>query len=174
MGRTAIIPLERIERTIVFVRGHRVMLSPDLATLYGVQAKALIQAVKRNAARFPRDFMFQLTRVEYRNLKSQIVTLGRSPRATPYAFTEHGVAMLSSVLHSRRAIAVNIEIVRVFVRLRKLLTTHADLARRLDELEHKYDGQFAAVFEAIRAIMDDSGEESNNPKIGYETESKGR
>jgi len=100
----SMVPIERIERGIVVLRGHRVMLSPDLAELYGVEPRALVQAVKRNRKRFPADFMFQLTRAEFNAVKSQIVTLGRSPRATPYAFTEHGVAMLSAVLNSNRAV----------------------------------------------------------------------
>jgi hypothetical protein len=131
------------------------MLSHDLAQLYGVSVKMLNQAVKRNTERFPNDFMFQLTRQEVANLKSHIVTLEslRTPRATPYAFTEQGVAMLSSVLRSPRAVKVNIEIMRAFVRLRRLLATHVDLARKLEELERKYDSQFKVVFEAIRQLI---------------------
>jgi len=122
--------------------------------------------------RFPRDFMFQLSPVEFAILKSQIVisSWGGARRARPYAFTEQGVAMLSSVLRSKRAIAVNIEIMRTFVRLRQLMATHADLARRFDELERKYDGQFAVVFDAIRALMADPSD-APKPKIGYQTES---
>jgi hypothetical protein len=152
---TSIIPLTRIEQRIFLLRGQRVMLSPHLAELYGVAPKVLIQAVKRNAERFPSDFMFQLTQQELRNLKSQIVTSswGGVRRATPYAFTEQGVAMLSSVLRSRRAIRVNVEIMRAFVRLRQLLASHADLAAKLEELEKKYDAQFRIVFDAIRELM---------------------
>lgn len=153
--RTGVVPVERIESRIFLLWGHKVMLSSDLATLYGVQARALIQAVKRNRDRFPPDFMFQLTAGEFANLKSQIVTSswGGVRRATPYAFTEQGVAILSSVLRSRRAVLVNIEIMRAFVRLRQMLASHADLARKLDALEKKYDAQFKVVFDAICELM---------------------
>jgi ORF6N domain len=172
----AIVPPERIERGIVLIRGHRVMLDAGLAALYGVATRVLVQAVKRNLARFPIDFMFQLTAAEFSALKSQIVTSkGRGGRRSrPYAFTEQGVAMLSSVLHSPRAIAVNVEIMRAFVRLRGMLAAHADVARRLDELEKKYDGQFAMVFDAIRAMMQDEADEPARPRIGYETEKNGK
>ena len=146
---------ERVERRILAIRGQKVMLSTDLAELYEVAPKVLVQAVKRNRERFPADFMFQLTRSEFANLKSQIVTSswGGARRATPYAFTEQGVAMLSSVLRSPRAVQVNIAIMRAFVKLRELLATHRDLAKRLDELESKYDDQFKIVFDAIRELM---------------------
>jgi hypothetical protein len=126
-----------------------------LAELYQVEPRVLVQAVKRNIARFPEDFMFQLTEEEFSNLKSQIVisSWGGLRRARPYAFTEQGVAMLSSVLRSKRAIQVNIEIMRAFVRLRRMLASHADLARKLEALEKKYDAQFRVVFEAIRELM---------------------
>jgi hypothetical protein len=131
-----------------------VLLDSDLAELYGVETRVLNQAVARNRARFPEDFMFQLSPEEFGDLKSQFVTSSWGGRRTaPYAFTEQGVAMLSSVLHSKRAIAVNIEIMRAFVRLRELLSGHAELARRLDELEKKYDAQFRVVFDAIRQLM---------------------
>jgi len=146
-----------IEQRIHTLRGQRVMLSTDLAVLYEVQAKVLSQAVKRNIERFPADFMFQLSEVEFRGLRSQIVTSNRGRgghRYRPYAFTEQGVAMLSSVLRSRRAIQVNVEIMRAFVRLRQMLISHADLARKLDKLEKKYDSQFRVVFEAIRRLME--------------------
>jgi hypothetical protein len=154
-SRTLIIPAERVERAIYFFRGQKVMLSTDLAALYGVEVRVLVQAVKRNFERFPKDFMFQLTRTEFANLKSQFVisSWGGLRRAAPYAFTEQGVAMLSSVLHSGRAVQVNIEIMRAFVRLRRMLASHADLARRLDALEQRYDAQFKAVFDAIRELM---------------------
>jgi len=154
MGK-ALVLQGRIESSILLIRGHKVMLSPDLAALYAVEPRALVQAVKRNIERFPRDFMFQLTRAEFAGLKSQSVTSswGGARRATPYAFTEQGVAMLSSVLRSPRAVRVNIEIMRAFVRLRQMLATHSDLARRLDELENKYDTQFRVVFDAIRELM---------------------
>ena len=149
------IPAESIDRKILLLRGEKVILSFDLAELYGVPPKVLVQAVKRNSDRFPRDFMFQLNLQEVRNLKSQIVTSswGGPRRATPYAFTEEGVAMLSSVLRSRRAVQVNIEIMRAFVRLRRLLASHKDLARKLEDLEKKYDAQFKVVFDAIRELM---------------------
>ena len=151
----SLIPLERIERSILLIRGQKVMLSPDLAELYQVEPRVLVQAVKRNIARFPEDFMFQLTEEEFYNLKSQFVisSWGGLRRAKPYAFTEQGVAMLSSVLNSEIAIKVNIEIMRAFVRLRRLLASHADLARKLEALEKKYDTQFKVVFEAIRELM---------------------
>jgi len=139
------------------------MLDTDLAALYGVPTKALVQAVKRNLARFPADFMFHLTEQELRSLRSQIVTLneagttsrgrGRHSKYLPYAFTEQGVAMLSSVLRSERAVQVNVEIMRAFVRLRGLIGHNRDLARRLDNLESKYDRQFKVVFDAIRELM---------------------
>jgi hypothetical protein len=159
-----------IERRIVLLRGERVMLSTDLAALYGVEPRALVQAVKRNLDRFPDDFMFQLTREELANLKSQIVisSWGGLRRASPYAFTEQGVAMLSSVLRSPRAIAVNVEIMRAFVRLRRMLASNAELARRLDELERKYDAQFKNVFDAIRALMAPS--ERARRSIGFRVE----
>ncbi|HLA28083.1 MAG: DNA-binding protein [Planctomycetes bacterium RIFCSPLOWO2_12_FULL_50_35] len=150
----SIIPMERIENRIYLLRGHKVMLSTDLAELYGVEPRVLVQAVKRNIERFPEDFMFQLTKEEFDNLKSQIVTSswGGLRRATPYAFTEQGVAMLSGVLNSQRAVQVNIEIMRAFVRLRQMLASNAELSRKLDALEKKYDAQFKVVFDAIREL----------------------
>jgi hypothetical protein len=150
-----IIPMERLTQTILLIRGQKVMFSTHLAELYEVEPRALVQAVKRNIERFPADFMFQLSDEEFTNLKSQFVTSswGGLRRAAPYAFTEQGVAMLSSVLHSNRAIHVNIEIMRAFVRLRQLLATNVALARKLAALESKYDAQFKVVFEAIRELM---------------------
>jgi len=149
-----IIPSERIEKAILLIRGQKVMLDRDLAELYDVQTKVLNQAVKRHANRFPDDFMFQLTREESANLKSQSVTSSSGwggRRTFPYAFTEQGVAMLSSVLNSDRAVEVNIAIVRAFVRLREMLASHADLARKLEELEAKVDEQFrGGLGDAIR------------------------
>jgi hypothetical protein len=161
------------ERRILLIRRHRVMLDYDLAALYGVEARALNQAVKRNLTRFPADFMFQLTAAEtneIRALGSEFTdgTTGRPPNSSqtvmsplkhrgrsyrPYAFTEQGVAMLSSVLRSPRAVQVNIAIMRAFVRLREMLLTNADLSRKLADLERKYDSQFKVVFEAIRQLM---------------------
>ena len=168
MARTFLIKTERIERRVLRLRGQNVMLDEDLATLYGVDVKALNQAVKRNRDRFPSDFMFRLTARETQSLKSQIVTskLGRGGRRnTPYAFTEQGVAMLSSVLRSALAIRVNIQIMRAFVTLRRVLESRADLAARLDELEEKYDGQFAVAFQAIRKLMTPPGRA--RPRIGF-------
>lgn len=153
---TTIVPRSGIEHQIHLIRGHRVMLSSDLAELYEVQPKALVQAVKRNIGRFPDDFMFQLTNQEVAALKSQNVTFNPwwIRRAPPYAFTEQGVAMLSSVLKSKRAVFVNIEIMRAFVRLRQILISHADLTARLDALEKRYDDHFKIVFDAIRKLME--------------------
>ena len=162
--------MRHIEQAILVIRGHRVMISSDLAALYGVEPKVLIQAVKRNIERFPDDFMFQLTADEHRILKSQSVTSswGGARRALPYAFTEQGVAMLSSVLRSRRAVQVNVEIMRAFVRLRRILADNAGLARRLDELERKYDVQFKVVFDAIRGLMQPP--EPKKKRIGFVTD----
>lgn len=154
---SGVIPAERITQAILLIRGQKTMLDEALAALYGVEVKVLNQAVKRNADRFPADFMFRLTAEETAFLRSQFVTLkagrGRHRKYRPYAFTEQGVAMLSSVLHSKRAVRVNIEIMRAFVRLRRILATHADLARKLSALEKRYDAQFRAVFDAIRELM---------------------
>ena len=155
MKPTNTTPPERIEQRIFLLRGQKIMLSLDLAPLYGVPVKVLNQAVQRNLDRFPLDFMFQLDDQKLALSKSQIVTSswGGIRRALPYASTEQGVAMLSSVLRSKRAIHVNVEIMRAFVRLRQLLATHADLARKLETLERKYDTQFKVVFDAIRELM---------------------
>ena len=173
----AIIPVERIERLIFLIRGQRVMLDRDLAILYGVPTKVLNQAVKRNKDRFPEDFMFQLTHQEGkswwtevmdRRLRSQNVTLkrGQHMKYRPYAFSEHGILMLSSVLNSERAIQVNIAIMRAFVRLRKMVASHVELARKLEALEKKYDAQFKVVFEAIRQLM--ASREKQPKKIGFQ------
>jgi len=172
VGQVSVIPAETIEKKIYLLRRQKVLLSPDLAELYQVEPRALIQAVKRNIERFPQDFMFQLTKKEFANLKSQFVisSWGGLRRAYPYAFTEQGVAMLSSVLNSPRAIKVNIEIMRAFVRLRRMLASHAELARKLDALEKKYDSQFKVVFEAIRQLM--APQEAPNKKIGFHLKEK--
>lgn len=156
--KTSLIPAERIERCILFIRDQKVILDKDLAELYGVGTKVLLQAVKRNLRRFPADFMFQLNDEEFVFLRSQFVTsnisAGRGGRRyAPYAFTEQGVAMLSSVLRSPRAIDVNVEIMRAFVRLRRMMASNVELARKLDALEKKYDSQFKVVFDAIRQLM---------------------
>lgn len=155
----SLIPVERIERSILLIRGQKVILDRDLAQLYGVETRVLNQAVRRNIDRFPKDFMFPLTRDEIMRI-SQFVTSSVQPGVktlkfskSVMAFTEHGVAMLSSVLNSPRAVQVNIEIMRAFVRLRRMLASHAELARKLDALEKKYDAQFKVVFDAIRQLM---------------------
>lgn len=171
-----------IETRILILRGQRVLLDSDLAELYGVTTSSLNQAVKRNFARFPPDFMFQLTSEESQILKSQFVISkipsvtdnqeshwGGRRRSQSYAFTEHGVAMLSSVLKSERAIQVNIAIIRAFARLREFLATHQDLARKLEELEAKYDDQFREVFEAIWALME-VREEKQGRTMGFAAE----
>ena len=186
------------ERRILLLRGKKVMLDADLAELYGVEARALNQAVKRNRERFPEDFVFQLSKAEAAQLKSQIVTLnttdadndssqsvsssvadeasrsqtvilkrGQNLKFLPYAFTEQGVAMLSSVLRSSRAVQVNIAIMRAFVRLRELLLTNADLARKLNAMEEKYDSQFKVVFEALRQLM--TPPDPPRRRIGFKT-----
>jgi hypothetical protein len=151
-----LIPIERIEKVIYIIRGEKVMLDRDLAALYGVSTKALKQAVRRNIARFPTDFMFVLNNAEFQNWRSQFVTSNadrRGLRYPPMAFTEHGILMLSTVLNSERAIHVNIEIMRAFVKLRQMIASDAELSRRLDELENKYDHQFKVVFDAIRQLL---------------------
>ncbi len=157
MSKTDLISIEKIEKAIYLIRGEKVMLDRELANLYGVSTAALNQAVRRNRERFPEDFMFQLTAAEVAELNRSQIVIGsqkhRDPRSRPYAFTEQGVAMLSSVLRSKRAITVNIEIMRAFVKLRQLLASNTELARRLDELESKYDKQFKVVFVAIRHLM---------------------
>lgn len=169
---TALIPSERIETQILLLRGQKVILDRDLAVLYGVPTGNLKRAVARNAERFPDDFVFVLDPQEVTTLICQIGISKTDPRGgtrhAPMAFTEQGVAMLSSVLRSPRAIAVNVAIMRAFVRLRQLLASHADLARKLEELEQKYDGQFRVVFDALRELMNPP--EPPHPKIGFEAQ----
>lgn len=169
-GTTIILP-ERIERAILQVRGQKVMLDADLATLYGVETGALVRAVKRNSLRFPEDFAFELTQAEFDRLRCQIgISNGRGGRRyLPYAFTEQGVAMLSSVLRSPRAVKVNIEIMRAFVQLRRMLATNDELRRKLLAMERKYDGQFRVVFDAIRELMEPP-EEPAKKRIGFDKE----
>lgn len=165
--KQAVIPLESIESRIFLIRGHKLMLDADLAALYGVETKVLIQAVKRNIGRFPDDFMIQLTKQEVTDLRSQLVTSSWGGRRyPPYAFTEQGVAMLASVLNSDRAVHVNIEIMRAFVRLRQMLASNADLSRKLATLEKKYDAQFKIVFDAIRELMTPPDPKKKRP-IGF-------
>ena len=169
-----IIPIDNVEKKILIVRGHKVLIDKDLAELYGVETKVLIQAVKRNIDRFPSDFMFQLNNQEVVRLRSQIVTSksGRGGRRyLPHVFTEQGVDMLSTVLKSERAIKVNIAIMRAFVKLRQMLTSNAQLARKLKTLEKKYDEQFSIVFEAIYKLMDPP--EKKKKKIGFKRERDG-
>ncbi len=168
-------PAARIERKILWLRREKVMLDSDLAELYGVEARALDQAVKRNMERFPSDFMFRLSAAETQSVRefqmsdsSQIVRSSKKHRGLtcrPYAFTEQGVAMLSSVLRSEWAVLAHIAIMRTFVQLRRMLASHADLARKLEALEQKYDRQFSAVFDAIRALMTE--EESPNARLVF-------
>jgi hypothetical protein len=154
---TEMVPAVSIERSIRLIRGQKVLLDEDLARLYEVPVKRLNEQVRRNAARFPEDFMFQLGEAEADSLRSQFATLekgrGTHRKYLPLAFTEQGVAMLSSVLRSPRAVQVNVEIMRAFVRLRRMLESNVELSRRLAALERKYDGQFRAVFDAIRELM---------------------
>jgi phage regulator Rha-like protein len=151
-----IVPIERITNKIYLMRGMKVMLDRDLAELYDVETRTLVQAIKRNKQRFPPDFMFQLSKDEFDSLRSQIViSKGRGGRRyPPYAFTEQGVAMLSSVLNSDRAIQVNILIMRAFTKLREMLSTHEDLKKKIDDMEKKYDQQFQIVFDAIKQLLE--------------------
>jgi hypothetical protein len=180
---SSLIPAERIEKAIYLIRGEKVILDRDLADLYGVPTKAFNQAVKRHKDRFPPDFMFQLTMQEAREwwseetasrLRSQNVTLkrGQHIKYRPNAFTEHGILMLSSVLNSERAIQVNIEIMRAFVKLRRMLASNAELSRRFDELESKYDRKFKVVFDAIRQLM--SPPLPGRKQIGFRTRVQNR
>ena len=152
---TTVISVERLEKSIYLIRGEKVILDEELARMYQVRTKALVQAVKRNNKRFPEDFMFQLTAEEYSALRSQIVTsTGSTGRRTlPYAFTERGISMLSSVLNSERAIEVNIAIIRAFIRMRQVIAGNKDLERKLNDLERRYDAQFKVVFNSIRQLI---------------------
>jgi len=157
MEGTEIIPQQLMESKILFLRGKKVMLDRDLAGLYGVETKMVNRAVKRNIERFPDDFMFQLTREEYTVLlRCQFGTLkrGQYSKYLPYAFTENGVAMLSSVLNSDRAIQVNIQIMRTFTKIREMLATHKELKQKIEEMEKKYDYQFRVVFDAIKQLIE--------------------
>lgn len=170
MSKT-IVSVERIRQTILLIRGRKVIVDRDLAALYGVPTRALKQAVKRNIARFPEDFMFVLSPREFAEWRSQFV-ISKSDRMgmryPPMAFTEQGIAMLSTVLNSERAIQVNIDIMRAFVHLRELIATNKELTRRLDDLEKKYDAQFKVVFDAIRALM--AAPEPRRRAIGFRVE----
>ncbi len=167
------VPAERVEKSILVVRGEKVMLDRELASLYRVSTRVFNQAVKRHKDRFPPDFMFQLTMEEAQALRSRsqsvILKRGQNIKYRPYAFTEHGILMLSSVLNSERAVQVNIEIMRTFVRLRQMLASNAELARKLEELEKKYDAQFKVVFDAIRQLM--TPPEPKRKQIGFHAKS---
>ncbi len=168
-GLMNMIPLERIERAILLIRGEKVMLDSDLADLYGVETKALNRAVKRNQNRFPPDFMFQLTAEESANLRCQIGTSSSGHggrRYLPYAFTEHGALMLANVLNSERAAQTSVQVVRAFVRLPQCPASNAELARKLDALEKKCDRQFKVVFDTIRRMMSPPPE-TRRREIGF-------
>jgi hypothetical protein len=163
----ALVPVELIENKIYLIRGQKVMLDRDLAELYGVETRVLNQAVRRNMDRFPDDFLFSLTREEIMNLSQFVISSALKIKHAPnvFVFTEQGVAMLSSVLHSKRAAQVNIAIMRTFVKLREMISSHKDLARKLEDLEKKYDMQFKVVFDAIRQLM--ATPEPRQKKIGF-------
>jgi hypothetical protein len=163
----ALVPVERIEAMILVLRGEKVILDAEIAGLYGVETRAVVQAVKRNRERFPEDFLFQLTQEEIRILTSQsVISSWGGRRHLPYAFTEQGVAMLSSVLRSERAVQVNVEVMRTFVRLRRMTGVQAELARKLESLEQRYDNQFKIVFDALRELM--MPPEAGGASIGFD------
>jgi hypothetical protein len=165
------VPSERIEKRIFWLRGEKVMLDSDLAELYEVETKILKRAVRRNIERFPDDFMFELTEKEWEVLKYQFGTSKRGGvRYLPFVFTEPGVAMLSSVLKSKKAIAVNIQIVRTFIQLRKMLSTHESLRKKIEAMERKYDKQFKAVFDVLRQLLKEEAEPKR--KIGFVAKGK--
>lgn len=162
-----LIPVETIQGRILLIRNENVILDRDLAEMYGVETRVLIQGVKRNIDRFPRDFMFQLSNEEFENLKSQFVTSSWGGiRKRPHAFTEQGVAMLSSVLRSPRAVQVNIAIIRAFVQMRKILSTHKELKGKIEAMEKKYDKNFRVVFAAIKELMEPIPPKKES-KIGF-------
>ena len=168
-GRGLLIPIEGVAKRIFLVRGHRVMLDSDLAALYGVSTTRLNEQVKRNRRRFPSDFGFRLTPEEAADLKSQFATSSSGwggRRKLPSVFTEHGAVMLASVLNSSVAIHASIQVVRAFIRLREMLSANADLARKLEELERKYDAQFKVVFQAIKQLIE-SPQEPPKERIGF-------
>jgi hypothetical protein len=171
-----LIPVEIIERKIYLIRGHKVMIDRDLAELYDVETRVLNQAVRRNVERFPEDFMFSLSREEIMRISQIVISSGHSENAplkfskNVMVFTEQGVAMLSGVLHSTRAVQVNIAIMRTFVKLREMLASNMELARKLNDLEKKYDTQFKMVFDAIRELM--RPPEKPKRKIGFKRESE--
>lgn len=165
-----LIPQEAIQNKILFLRGKRVMLDYDLATLYEVPTKVLNQAVRRNKTRFPDDFMFQLTKEEAKSLRSQFVTLQENQhfKYMPYAFTEHGILMLSSVLNSERAVQVNIQIMRTFTKMREMLMNYEEIKQKIEDMEEKYNYQFKVVFEAIRQSLEPP--KKPEKKIGFQND----
>ena len=170
----SIIPVERIYKSIYVIREHKILFDKDLAELYGVETKILTRAVRRNIKRFPQDFMFRLSSAEFKELRCQFGTSkqGRGGRRyPPYAFTEQGVAMLSSVLRSKRAVEVNIAIMRTFVKLREILTTNTALRRKIESMERKYDEQFKHVFRILSEMV--MADPKPKTQIGYHTEAKG-
>jgi ORF6N domain len=178
VSATGLVPLERVERTILILRGRRVILDSDLAALYGVTVSRLNEQVKRNAGRFPDDFGFQLTREEFETLRSQIAISKTERRGgrrwMPYAFTEHGAVMAASVLNSPKAVEMSVEVVRTFVRLRGFLASHHQLAAKLDELERKiatHDTHIVALFDAVRSLM--ATPERPKRRIGFQVKGRG-
>jgi hypothetical protein len=174
-SKTSLIPQETIEGKILLIRGKKVILDRDLTVLYGVETRVLNQAVKRNIKRFPEDFMFQLTKEETANWKSQFVMSNKEKmglRKNPHVFTEQGVAMLSSVLNSERAIQVNIQIIRTFTKLREMLATHKDLQKKIVAMEGKYDKQFKVVFDALRVLIEPP--EKPKSRIGFRSVKKSK
>lgn len=168
---TTTLPIERITSKIYLIRKQKVMLDRDLAELYGVETRRLKEQVRRNIERFPEDFMFELTKDEFKHLRSQIATSSwGGSRYSPMAFTEQGVAMLSTVLNSKRAIQVNIQIMRAFTQLRQMLLTHKDLKKKIESMEKKYDQQFQIVFEAIKQLLEE--DEKPKKKIGFTVKEK--
>ncbi len=169
----SLIPTERIERSILLIRGHKVIIDADLAELYGVPTKAFNQGVKRNIARFPEDFMFRLTKEEKREVVTNCDHLKRlkfSP-TLPYVFTEHGAIMAANILNSERAVQASVQVVRAFVRMRQLLASQKGLMQKILDMEKKYDRQFKSVFDAIRALMMPPESGSKNT-IGFRVDEK--
>jgi hypothetical protein len=163
-----LVPREIIENKILLIRGKKVMLDSDLALMYGAETKVLNQAVKRNIDRFPEDFMFQLNKNEALNLKSQIVTSSWGGiRKLPFVFTEQGVAMLSSVLNSKKAIAVNVQIIRTFVKLREMVISNKELRIKIEEMERKYDKRFKVIFDTLRSFLENNKKEEKKELIGF-------
>lgn len=172
MENKSVIPTEKIDRAILIIRGHKVMLDSDLADIYGVKTSRLNEQVKRNKERFPSDFVFQLTSQEKQEVIANCDHLQKIKfsRTNPYAFTEHGTIMLANVLNTIAAIKTSVLIVRAFVKLRELLSTHKELERKILKLESKYDKQFKLIFEAIRELMQQDQLDKDRPRIGFKIE----